>query len=110
MIPQGSGNYITLSNPVGDTQSSNYKFLMYADQISKSSIGNSAWNTKTPWINLGLTEDAFAKLVVQIAQNANEQSAAISAFTMNSNNKVNVYDIRFKNALGILWVLNWIIN
>lgn len=110
LIPQGSGNYITLSNPVGDTQSSNYKFLMYADQISKSSIGNSAWNTNTPWIKLGLTEDAFAKLVVQIAQNTNEQSAAISAFTMNNNNKVDVYDIRFKNALGILWVLNWIIN
>ncbi|MBQ3621478.1 hypothetical protein II941_01505 [bacterium] len=49
-----------------------------------------------------MTEDAFAKLLVQIATNSTLQTTALSAFTNNQSNKVEVYDLRLRNALGIL--------
>ncbi len=115
LIPYGSGQYISLNTPNASTSNNsslNYKFMMYATQISQQSLGQKVWNTNTPWKSLNLSEDAFAKLVVQIAQNSTLQSSAISAFTNNKQqeNKVNVYDIRLRNTLGILWILNWIIG
>lgn len=124
LIPNGSGDYITISSASSSSSSSSssstssadqYKFMMYADQISLSSMGPNVWTVNTwknttPWAKLGLTEDAFAKLLVQIATNSTLQTTALSAFTNNQSNKVEVYDLRLRNALGILWVLNWVIG
>lgn len=101
------------------SSSTSYDFMMYADQISQNTIGSTAWskstwaNGNTVWSKLGLTQDAFVKLLVQIAQIDSEQTAATNAFVNEKNssnvyiNKVDIYDLRFRTALGSLWISNW---